>query len=316
MGSVGAEVAGDERSVDHGRPGLLAGGQAGRFPSSQQPHADCPEIPAAGILDQCRPELVAGNARYRDFARIPSPERRDARRRRGGLHTGDRRYALKCLLVEPVPVGGSVVVAGRKRDGRNQDVARVEPEIDPDQRDEAAHEQPGPQQQDQRDRDLGGDQRVSQRPPPTGDAFAVALEALHQIPACAVERGRNPEQQRRQDGDSETEGERLAIQSELDFSRQRTLRKEPDERLDASIREEAARGGSKQSEEQALDQQLPDDAPPAGAERRSDRHFALAGRGSRQEHVGDVAAGNQHEAAPRPPGPCRARRGSHRRPRR
>ena len=57
----------------------------------------------------------------------------------------------------------------------------------------------------------------------------------------------------------------------------------------------AAPGGSNQRQEQALDQQLPDDAPPAGAERRSDRHFTLAGRGSRQEHVGHVAAGNQHE---------------------
>ena len=47
----------------------------------------------------------------------------------------------------------------------------------------------------------------------------------------------------------------------------------------------------------ALDQQLLDDAPPAGAEREADGDLALTRRGARDLQVGDVGAGNQQHAA-------------------
>ena len=50
-------------------------------------------------------------------------------------------------------------------------------------------------------------------------------------------------------------------------------------------------------EQQALDQQLPDDAPARRAHRVAHRHLARPRRRARQQQVGDVGAGDeQHEA--------------------
>ena len=50
-------------------------------------------------------------------------------------------------------------------------------------------------------------------------------------------------------------------------------------------------------QDQALGEQLPRDPSAAGTERRANRQFAAAGRGPRQQQVGDVgAADEQHEA--------------------
>ena len=72
-------------------------------------------------------------------------------------------------------------------------------------------------------------------------------------------------------------------------------RKELHECLDAGIREQAARRGACERQQQALDQQLSQKASPAGAECRTDGHLPLTGGGPGQHHVGHVAARNQHE---------------------
>ena len=50
-------------------------------------------------------------------------------------------------------------------------------------------------------------------------------------------------------------------------------------------------------DDETLDQQLLDDAPPAGAEREADGDLALTRRGARDQQVGDVGAGDQQHAA-------------------
>ena len=50
-------------------------------------------------------------------------------------------------------------------------------------------------------------------------------------------------------------------------------------------------------EQHALGQQLPDDAPAAGAERQADRHLAAPRRGLRQQQVRDVRARDQQHGA-------------------
>ena len=56
-------------------------------------------------------------------------------------------------------------------------------------------------------------------------------------------------------------------------------------------------GAAGERDDEALDQQLLDDAPPAGAEREADGNLALTRRGARDLQVGDVGAGNQQHAA-------------------
>ena len=61
-------------------------------------------------------------------------------------------------------------------------------------------------------------------------------------------------------------------------------------------REHEAEHSTHQAQEDALDEQLPDDAPARGAEGHPDGDLARAVRRSRQQQVGDVRAGDQqHE---------------------
>ena len=59
----------------------------------------------------------------------------------------------------------------------------------------------------------------------------------------------------------------------------------------------ASQRAADERQHDALGQQLPDDAPPAGAERRAHRQLARADRRAREQQVGDVgAADQQHES--------------------
>ena len=61
-------------------------------------------------------------------------------------------------------------------------------------------------------------------------------------------------------------------------------------------REQQARCGSKQSQQQILGEKLCDYAGTAGSERSSHRYFLLSVGCTRQQHVGNIRAGNQeHE---------------------
>jgi hypothetical protein len=70
------------------------------------------------------------------------------------------------------------------------------------------------------------------------------------------------------------------------------------------------RRGADDRQDQTFDQQLPDETPASGAERRTDPHFALTGGRAGQQQVRDIRAGNQQHDADGPeqhqhPGPGR-----------
>ena len=65
------------------------------------------------------------------------------------------------------------------------------------------------------------------------------------------------------------------------------------------LRHEHAEDAADSRQEQALGEQLPDEADPLGAERRADRHLAHAADGPRQHQVGDVRARDEQQAADR-----------------
>ena len=48
-------------------------------------------------------------------------------------------------------------------------------------------------------------------------------------------------------------------------------------------------------QQQALDEKLADEMRPAGAERSANRHLLLASGCEREQHVGDVEAGNREQ---------------------
>ena len=76
-------------------------------------------------------------------------------------------------------------------------------------------------------------------------------------------------------------------------------RHEAGERLDAGVGHETPGNEAAERQQRALDEQLPDDAAAAGADGGANRDLALAGGRARQQHVGDIAAGNDQQQADR-----------------
>ena len=154
---------------------------------------------------------------------------------------------------------------------------------------------PAPSRQYQRQRDLDRHQRISEATFPPCDASTRSLEALDHVAPRTVERRRNTEQQGGQDCHTEAEHQRRTIEPELDFSRQGAYRKHPNQRLDPAIRKQTTGGGASERQQQALDHELPQDPAAAGAEGRTNGQLTFTGGGPRQNHIGDIAARDQHE---------------------
>ena len=79
--------------------------------------------------------------------------------------------------------------------------------------------------------------------------------------------------------------------------RHRHRRPEGDDRPRHPIRDEQPGGAGEQREEQALGQELADEAAARRAERQPDRHLVTPGRRARQQQVRDVGAGDQQHQA-------------------
>ena len=73
------------------------------------------------------------------------------------------------------------------------------------------------------------------------------------------------------------------------------LAKSPSRRSRPHTARPKSHGASAKTEQEALDEQLPDEPHSPGAQRQAHGHLALARRRPRHEQAGDVAAGNQQQ---------------------
>ena len=143
------------------------------------------------------------------------------------------------------------------------------------------------------------DQRVAQRPAAAADLARRRFAA--QIGDQAGRRGLQRRQQageharERGDHDRERQHARVDAQIERDIDRQRQL--DALQPLHERPRQRDRRDRAEHAEQRALDEQLLNQAAAAGADRQAHADLAAARRRARQQHAGDVRAGDQqHEA--------------------
>ena len=98
---------------------------------------------------------------------------------------------------------------------------------------------------------------------------------------------------------SEEERERATVERQTAQVRheiQHVVRDRRDQRLDAPLRQKQSQTAAEQSQQRALDQQLPDQPEASSAQRRADGDLFLPCRSARQQQVRHVRAGDQqHE---------------------
>ena len=169
-----------------------------------------------------------------------------------------------------------------------------EPGIDALQPDEAREQERRAHQQHARQRHFG---QHEQRPRPAGRAMprhaAAALrEPAAQVVAHQAHGRRHAEEQPGHDREPEREGERAPVHADLVEPRDGP-RLERLQRADAPHGEAEPQRAAGEREHHALGEQLADQPPPRGAERRADRHLALPRGDPREHQVGHVGAGDQ-----------------------
>jgi hypothetical protein len=200
---------------------------------------------------------------------------------------------------------GPAVGRLRQRNAGAQDAVGIEPRVHPLERDGAANQQAGAEEQQQRERDFGDDQPGAQ-----AIAEAAAGRAAPAVAQAGLDVGARQPQRRgqaardaaheRQRG-GETERHRIDVRL---LEARHVLRAPGDDGRDEPAREQQTHEGRRQRQDDAFGQQLPHDAPPAGAERRAQGDLAPARGAAGQQQVRDVAArdeqhhpdrGEQHE---------------------
>ena len=155
-------------------------------------------------------------------------------------------------------------------------------------------------QQDERHRDLPGDQ---QRPQPLALTVArrarcagVQREAFAKRGPADAQRRHEPDQQRRDERQAEAEHHHAGVDHDAAEAWQHGLRHERQRDVDREPREHHAERRAQQRQHDRFRQQLTHDPPASGAEGHADGQFAAARGEARHLQVRDVDAGDQeHE---------------------
>jgi hypothetical protein len=308
-----------EGGADDDDVGLLAQLAILEEATLEQRDAHRPEVPVVADPDLRRRLLPGAGGRLaldreirrrahaRERQEVDGARRRDAR---------DRARPLDRVAEEGEDLRVDLLVGALQavhRDAGGEQSLRVEPGVDARDAGQAAQQQAGADEQDGGERDLGDDQALAQAACPRSPArrSQPLLERVRERAARSLEGGREAADHRRRDRDEDRERDdrRAQVHSR---ERRRVGRRDRDEETDGRAREPEARHAPEQREEQALRQQLPDDARASGAERRSDRHLLPPPHAARQEQVRHVDAGRSAgRRRPRPRGraaPARSRR--------
>ena len=288
-----------EGLVDDDHRRLVDGVLPGERPAREEPGVHRAEVirrdrPAVGrnALPVPRGRLVERVRRER-----AAPRQRELRDDSDPPHARHRGELPLELAHERPPARRRRIAAGRHGEPERQHVARVEAGAHLLQGEEAPHQQARADEEDHRQGDLAEDQGVPH--PVSGRAGSrptASLQRAVRILARGLERGREPERQRRhQAGEG---GERQHPAVDVDLAQPREVgRMQCAKQSQGSGRDHEAERATGHREQAALGEQLPDHRPSARAQRRPEGELAFPDRGPHQEQMGDVGAGDhQHEA--------------------
>ena len=218
-------------------------------------------------------------------------------RQTGGRNAGSRSHfngQAREGLGDPVPLQ---VPVSRQRDPGAQHAGGIEARVDALEVHGRPDQEPGADEQHDRDGDLHRDEAAAQPVAAAGRRSAPAIpERLLQIAPRATERGTETEEEGAQHRDREREPECRQIDGGL-VEPGHVLRTRGQQRLQRAVRDRDANDAGTQSQQQVLRHQLPHDPAATGAQRGPYRHFALPGGAARDQQVGHVdAPDQQHES--------------------
>ncbi len=217
----------------------------------------------------------------------------DGARRRDA---GERADPFEDLPVEGGPVPRRRLAAAGHRNRQRQDAARIEPGVDRLQGDERPDHEPGAGEQHEGERELRSDQDVAQAAAPSSLHRAPLSfpQGFRQVAPGGLEGRRETERDPGQKRDREREGEHAAVESDGLDARE-LLGAERDEEVRSPQGEKRSAGAAEKREHEALGQELAEHPGAAGPESGADRDLPLSRRRAREQHVGDVGAGDQED---------------------
>ena len=185
---------------------------------------------------------------------------------------------------------------------QTQDVSFVEAGVGVAEIDEAAEEEARADHEDERERYLGDDQRLCKPILAVGVIrSARSLERVSELKACRAQGWNDAEDQGCGDGDAEVEEQQMAVDGEIDRDGCCTVGRHTQEEPAGDGRDCNSQRAAGEGEQEALGEQLTDDALAACAESLANGEFASAGGGAGQQQIGDVGAGDEQNQRRRPP---------------
>ena len=294
------EVHRDEPLIDDRR--VVAGRAVGfgERPSALQFHAERIEVTRADAHHRDVRQFLASLHRPAVDGHLPlqAAERRHVGGDGAALNRGHRAQTLFHVLVQRADRLRPRILRQRQPQLHRQQMSCLDAEIGRIQRKEAAHHETGTRQQHDRQHDFDDDQRAG---PAAGAhaagaaASAALLEHFVDVGLRNVHRRRKPEEHACADANPQQEEKDDRVQGERHPVRLADVGRRGVEEPDADNREPEPDRPAHRGQQDTFDEELPDDAPPAGAERDADRDLARAVRGAGQQEIRHVRAGDEQD---------------------
>ena len=298
------QVLAREVLADHDDGRVLGDVGPGDWPARDQPVPHRREVVLADPFEAPDRRDAIGRARpVLDEDRIVAVEsvHRDRGREADGRDAGDLFDAACDLLVRPRGLIRILDQRLRNRDAQRQHLLRPgEPGIDAPHCHERANHQARGDEQHHRETNLHDHERI---PCPMTLASragetAAFLERAGHLRSGELEDGDEAEEHSSQERHGQREQQHHRVNRDL-FETGQSFGGDGYQHADSGRREREADGAADQRERQALREQFPGDAPPAGAECRVDGELLLPAFGAHQKQVRDVGARDQQDDADR-----------------
>ena len=229
--------------------------------------------------------------------RVRPVAERDTARRAGSAHAWCRSQRLEQRAIEHNALLDRIFRA-RQRDLEGQQTIGLKPEADVLQAQQALGQQPGPDQQNRRERELHGGEAVAQAWARTARRARHLFQDLVQVGLRRMERRRDAEQQTGRDRQHQREQQHRRVDADFGH-RQQVRRHHRVDRVHTPERREQSHGATDRRQHQTFDEQLTQQPSAAGADGGADGDLFLPRGRAREQQVRDIRGRDQQHAADR-----------------
>jgi len=215
-------------------------------------------------------------------------------------HSRERLHAIDDLPVGIASPGRRAAVIGRKVQVRDEQIPRIEPEVDRGEPDERSDQQPGAEKEYDGQSDLRDDEAVAHpRAAATRGATPPRVPGTrHDVGSGVLQKGgQQPDTQRRQRRDYDRKPQDGPVDSQLCLRWYAQRWHEHRQRPDAGIREPGTEKQPAECEQPGLNEHLANDVAAARTHGETSRDLLVSRRRAGQQHVRNVTAGNDEEQA-------------------